>query len=390
MEKIVLCYTYSAKNAGDMAITLGALDLLTKTGNRITTISRYSVNDKQYWESYKYLKNRYPQIEQLPSPFELNRETSGIDVLKQYLNGLLRIAGLKRNLKFKSTIQGFNKVYFNGGNLLRCSSVTDFIRLVALLYPLRLAIRSKIPVIILPQSTTRINWLGRMLLKPVLTVAKRVYCREELTYKVLLKYFPKAPIILNTDLAFFINHGFTNNYSTTKTIAITARSQTIGDIKELPANKKEIIVNHLVAVTKELLKHGYQIHFVIQTKKDRNITKLLFEAFSENKNVNLIEIYDPIELIKFYSNCDLLIGMRLHSIILALTSGTPCIGYFKKSWGLKNPGIIKAYNQECVFVEDEDNLLITLVNSNRNDDLLKKAEMISHKIHQFQNNLIID
>ena len=47
---------------------------------------------------------------------------------------------------------------------------------------------------------------------------------------------------------------------------------------------------------------------------------------------------------------DLLVGMRLHSLILALSKGIPCAGYFEKSWGLKNPGLLSMFGLPICFI----------------------------------------
>lgn len=390
-NKALLIYSYSAKNAGDLAITLGALDLLSYNKNEISTISRYSANDEQYKASSAYVKKRYQDLKIYPSPFELNRNTSKVGVLKQYLIGFLKILGVKTNTEFKKLIQGFDKVYFNGGNLLRCNSVTDFIRLVALIYPLKFAIKSNIPVVILPQSTAKINFWGRKLLKPVLNAAEKVYCREELTYKIFKQYFPKAPLQLNTDMAFYINHGVSKTQQESKKIAITTRSQTIGDINELSASKKQQIKQALHDVTNNLLDLGHQVVFVVQTKKDMAFTHEIFSDFNnQNNKVEFFENYDPIELIKFYSTCDLLIGMRLHSIILALASGTPCVGYFDRSWGLKNPGILKAYNQKFTYLDEEKKLYAIINKLIAEDKIHDDTTNILKTIKHFQNKFNVD
>ena len=392
MKKILLIYSYSAKNAGDLAITLGALDLLSDNKNEIITISRYSENDEQYHESATYLKKRYSDLKIFPSPFELNRNTSKLNLLKQYLNGFLKILGLKNNTEFKKLVKGFDKVYFNGGNLLRCGSITDFIRLVALIYPLKVAIKANIPVVILPQSTAKINFWGRKLLKPVLNDSEKVYCREELTFETFKKSFPQAPLYLNTDLAFFISHRIKKETESAKKIAITTRSQTIGDIDELPANKKQLIKRTLQGITHKLLEKGYQVVFVVQTKKDRTFTHEIFSDFKkQDTKVEFFENYNPIELIKFYSTCDLLLGMRLHSIILALTAGTPCIGYFEENWGLKNPGIIEAFNQDFIYTDDNHELkLLSLIQNKLKQGFNSEELHLKNKIQYYQKEIILE
>ena len=390
MKKIGLVYAYSGKNAGDLAITLGALDLLSSTGSKITTISRYSSHDKQFTESAEYIKKRYPNVEILSSPFELNRDCSKINLLRQYVVGLFKILGIINNQHLKNTILGFDKLYFNGGNLLRCESVADFIRLVALVYPIKVALKSNIPVVVLPQSTAKINWFGQMLLKPILNSVERVFCREEMSYLALKNYFPKAPLSLNTDLAFCINYPTLKISSNIKRIAITTRSQTIGDLKDLPESSKRKIEHQLKILTDQLLKDGYLVSFVVQTEKDLAFTKNIYNLFENNTNVSLYENYDPLDLIQFYSTCNLLVGMRLHSIILALSAGTPCVGYFDKSWGLKNPGILKSFDQGYVFIEDDDRALLSLIDAKLGQCPSANKENVFLKIQKFRDELILD
>ncbi len=385
MSRSLLIYSYAAKNAGDLAITLGALDVLSKTNYDVTTISRYSANDEQFKASSKYFKHRYPEVEILPSPYGLDRETSKFGLLKQYLVGFLKILGIKDNLEFKKIIRDSDIIYFNGGNLLRCDSITDFIRLVALIYPLKIALKAKIPIVILPQSTVSINYWGRKVLKPILNLCENAYCREELSFKILKKYFPQAPIRLNTDMAFYINHGILKSQTKTNRIAITTRSQTLGDLNELPFEKKEHIENQLKQVVSKLIRKGYHISFVVQTKKDLDFTKSIFNFFAKkNSNVSFFENYDPLELLKFYSSCDVLIGMRLHSIILALAVGTSCIGYFEKSWGLKNQGVMEAFNQNFSYIGESSEKLSLIIEKQLKNNVRTNEKNIKDLIKQHQ------
>jgi len=380
--KYLLIYSYSAKNAGDLAITLGALDLLSKINGELITVSRYSANDIQFQNSSVYLKNRYPDIEIFPAPFELNRGASRIGLYKQYFAGFLKLFGLKKDEEFKALIKSCDVVYCNGGNLMRCESITDFIRLNALIYPLKVACKANVPIIILPQSTSEINLMGRVLLKSILNKAKMIYCREGLTFHMFKKYFPKSSLCLNTDLAFFIEHQFVKKKNNIRKIAITTRSHKIGDIGDFSESKKLRIKNQLIKISLELLRRGFHVCYVVQSQNDLMFTRDIYDFFAENGyNVSFFENYDPVKLIEFYSTCDLLLGMRLHSIILALNAGTPCIGFFDESWGLKNPGILKTFDLPYYFIEDEIDVkkfiedlegVFSLENQNNN----KRAKLI--------------
>lgn len=345
--KALLVYSYSSKNAGDMAITLGALDLLKSRYKHIKMISRYSEFDQNFNESKEEILKRNPNIQLIGSPFELDRSKGNLGVYKNYLTGLGRL--LFGNSFFVQAITDVDMVFFNGGNLLRCNSFSDFARLVALMKPLKVAQKLKKPVIILPHSTAETNLLGKIILKGVLNKSHKIYVREPKSFKKFKSMYPKANFVLTTDLAFAINEKINNKRE--KIIALTTRSQTMGDLNSLSADKKGLIMDQLKDCIEYCLKNGYKVLLVSQTKKDIHFTKLIEKNF-KNSNVEHIINLNTIELIKIYSKCSLIIGMRLHSIILALSTGTPAIGFFSKEWGLKNPGLMNAYNQKYCFLED--------------------------------------
>ena len=179
--KSLLIYSYSAKNAGDMAITVGALDHLTKIYKKCYSISRYSSKQENYKDSSKYLLERYSNLEMHPSPFHLDRTAGSINILKDYFIGFLKICFFSNSI-FSKQIEDVDHVYFNGGNLLRCNSISDLIRLFALLSPLKISIKKNKKIIILPHSTAETNLIGRFLMRKVLDKVNVIYAREELSY----------------------------------------------------------------------------------------------------------------------------------------------------------------------------------------------------------------
>ncbi|MDR1326172.1 MAG: polysaccharide pyruvyl transferase family protein [Treponema sp.] len=389
MKKILLYYAFSGKkNAGDLAMTLGAIDLLLRKEIELTVVSRHA-NDSYFRESSAYLKKLYPLIKVLPCPFEFDRNASRLTIVMRYFSGLLKLMGIMPEPVLRKQIKYFDAVYFNGGNSLHCTTVTDFIRMTALLYPLRLAKKAKVPFVILPQSTTEFNWLGRRTIKPVLNAAEKVYCREALSYDVFKQYFPKSSIFLNTDLVFFMRPVAYTQRIITRKVAVTIRASTIGDYYDLPDIKIKQIEAVLLAITGMLLKNNYKIIFVVQTEKDTLSTKRVQEYFSDTENVLFYESNDPLALRNFYRTCDLLIGMRLHSILLALSAGTSCIGYFDKTWGLKGPGILSDYKQDYVFIGEEEKLL-ELVKKNLDRRLDNNEKDIFLKIEKYTSEMFFE
>ena len=93
-------------------------------------------------------------------------------------------------------------------------------------------------VIILPHSTSKTNILGKFVIRYFLKGVNILYAREELSYNFFRKLLPNINVKLNTDIAFAINNGIEEKRE--NMVAITTRSQTVGDIGELSVEKNNI------------------------------------------------------------------------------------------------------------------------------------------------------
>lgn len=353
MKQVLLVYGYGLKNAGDMAITLGAVSVLKNKGYKINLISRFDESHPEYERSRDFLKKYFADINIYPSPFRLNRSASYTKLARDHLSGGLTALGLKKNNIVVELLKETDLVVFNGGNLFRSESFTDFSRLVALMYPLRQAHKKGIPFIIFPQSASNINFWGKELLKSPLEAAEKIWCREDISKDYLKKTFQISDVDSSLDLAFHLNGTNSVEPERKNKIAITVRSHTVGDLGSFDEEKKDKITDVII---RSLIpyKEAYEFTFVIQTKKDIEITRRLAKKTREHlENVTVHEEYDPIKLIRFYRGCNVLLGMRLHSIILALSSGTPCVGFFDREWGFKNPGIMEQFELSYKYLNEE-------------------------------------
>jgi polysaccharide pyruvyl transferase WcaK-like protein len=366
IKRVSLIYGYGLKNAGDMAINIGAIDLLLGLGYEVKLFSRFNKGNIEFKKSKDYLEALYPNIEIFDSPFILKREEKFLKQLFFYIKGLFSIIGIPKPKFFIEKLIDSDLVIFNGGNLFRSESIADYLRLLALMYPLKIARKHKKSYIIFPQSASKINLLGKLLLYKNLKNAIRVWTREDISYNYLNTLFKNINLRKGFDLAFFIR-SHENVYKEFKSkykrlieqknkikIAITLRTHTVGDLMEFnPARIKEILQKFERAIDYFLRKESYEIYLFCQTKKDKKITNKLYTKFSLNKNIYYIEEYDPLIIKYFYGKCNLLIGMRLHSIILALSENTPAIGYFDKQWGYKNPGMMNKFKLPYKYIEDD-------------------------------------
>jgi len=365
-KNIFLAYGYSQKNAGDIAICIGALDILIFDFKyNVTLLSRYHKRSLEYEESKEYFLKRYgDDIKILPSPFYLEREATIIRQFYNYIKSAFNYIFSSRNNYLIKSVKQCDYVIFNGGNLLRCSSMQDYIRLIALDFPLKFARKYNKRYIIFPHSSAEINKIGEKIIFNMLVNAEKVFLRENLSYSSLKSRFKLNNLSKSIDLAYFINKDniIKQNFNF-KTIAFTFRALTVGDLLEMDQNQKNMIHDKIALIINEF-NSTCGLTFVIQSLKDKEFTLKLKNIFEKTYNIKIdvFESYDPLELIKFYNNIDVLIGMRLHSIILATSVGTPCYGLFFDEWGLKNPGTLETFELPYCIIDKGDSIDIDRIN----------------------------
>ena len=358
MKKALVYYLYGNRNAGDMAICMGTVAFLRKQGYETTMVSRFSAAEDEYHKSKKYLADYYPYVKVCPGPFSFDRSFSNIKKLTSYIKSMLKVAGIIPDRETKRLIKENDIVFFNGGNLLRGNSITDYLRLVALFYPIKIAYDMGKTIYCLPQSTAKISNFGEKMLNKYLRYFNVVYVRENISFKELTIRFPKTLFVKSTDMAFFCENtekaiqkyqklGIAEDK---ETIAVVVRNTGIGDIGELNADKQNKLTNKLLSFVKTHIEYHFLI--VIQTKKDREFSKRIYEKIKKIAPAHIVENHDPLVLREIYKHVRVLFTMRLHAAILSLSASTPVIGLFSEEWGLKNPGIMRDYNMPFVMIED--------------------------------------
>lgn len=357
MKKALVYYLYGNRNAGDMAICMGAVELLKKQGYEITMVSRFSEAEEEYQRSKEYLAEYYPDVKVYPGPFSFERNFSAVKKMAAYTGSMMKVAGIVPDKQTRQLVEEADVVFFNGGNLLRGASTADYLRLVALFYPIKIAHDMGKPVFCLPQSTAKISDRGETMLGKYLRYFETVFVRENISFEELKKRFPDIPFVRSTDLAFLCEDTQTasKKYDDLglkldgKTAAIVVRNTGIGDIGELVSDKQKKLMDQLLAFIGEHRDFHYLI--VVQTEKDREFSKQVLGAVKGITNVDMVENHDPLVLREIYKHMDFLITMRLHAGILSLSAQTPVIGLFSEEWGLKNPGMMTDYEMPYVMIE---------------------------------------
>src|SRR5690606_8435513 len=139
-KQAVFAYSFSDRNAGDFSLNIAAIDILTKNGYFVTIISRFESHTYEYKSTSEYFENLYAdKVKMIISPFRLDRSAGILTKLLIYFQSLLVSFSLSKNEAIENEIKEADVVVLCGGNILRCGSFVDYMRLQALYYPLALA-----------------------------------------------------------------------------------------------------------------------------------------------------------------------------------------------------------------------------------------------------------
>lgn len=370
LKKALVFYLYGNRNAGDMAICIGAIELLKSKGYSVSMVSRFSESEDEYFKSKQYVQEYYPDVEIFPGPFSFERHFSRTKKIISYCKSYMKVLGFIKDNQTRQLIKEADVVFFNGGNLLRGATLSDYLRLIGLFYPIKIAKKMNKSLYCLPQSTAQISSIGKQLLKKYLNLFDKVYVREKNSYLKLKNLFEDVPFELTTDLAFFSEN--TNlaskklsdleyNFDTGKNVAIIFRNSGIGDIGELDKETAQKLNNIVESFIYEHLEYNYFL--IIQTEKDRDISDVFMKKLNDNVKIEKIELHDPLLLREVYKKMSFTISMRLHAAILSLSALTPVYGVFSEKWGLKNSGIMDSYNMPYYLVESSNVLSIDIENT---------------------------
>lgn len=398
-----LAYSFSDKNAGDFALTLAAINLLITNSFDVIILSRFTKKTKEFAETKEYYHKRYgSKVKMIEAPFTLKRDANALLSLINYIKAFFVFIGIGKDAYVRQAIKDSDVVIIGGGNLLRGNTFADYIRLYALYYPVKLAGKNKKQHIILPQSSGKISFSGKFILSKLIRRSKMVFMREKHSYKKLKSMFPEANITDTFDLAFFLQKKefYMPPKAAKKKIVLNCRADGIGGIRELSARKKGKVEEEFLKIINQF-KHEAEFTFVVQgTKLDREFTdSLKNKVLSEiNLDISIIENHDPLQLIDLYEQFDLIIGMRLHAIILAVCGGTPGYGLFFEEWGLKNPGIFDSLDLPYTMLDGDKqlnnadfNIISALLSSNKSvfhKKIKEKNEIKSKKFNKLFDSLI--
>ncbi|PEJ59487.1 polysaccharide pyruvyl transferase [Bacillus sp. AFS002410] len=172
-----------------------------------------------------------------------------------------------------------------------------------------------------------------------------IVARETQSYNAMKKYFGEEKVVLTPDIVLSLNES-----SDMKREGILTCFR----------NDKEKVINHS---HKEMLLESLKKHFGKVTVSDTSVPK---KIYPNQRKEELSQIWDS------FRSSELVITDRLHGMIFAVITNTPCI-VFKNS----------NHKIECTFLDwlqNKDNVQFLKVNEIEDkNEIIKRAELLIHK-----------
>jgi len=389
LDSLTLAYAYGCRNAGDFAINEGSLALLERTVPEVdvTAISRFASTSPEY----ERMDDRLDSLDDEAlvggpityDPKSQSRPAQLAALARDALQYGVDVAGVADDRSLHSAlydeITDADALLFNGGNAIHYSpSQGSLPYLLAILYPLQVARRNDIPYGILPQTTFALEGLPKRLVRPLLDDAEFVMTRDAVTFDYLSGFGLPTQLINGVDTAFLNGTPAATDGSPGERsrIAAVPRFSTLGDTGELDeagVRMEDTFLTYL----ERLVEAGHEVTLTIQTEID--------EAWAERHRDRLDEVsvgyyasYDPDELRAHYAEMDLLVTMRLHAAIFALSVGTPTIGVYRPEWGPKMDGTFRTLDISAYAVPWHEATVDRLTSVT--DDALDDVEGLSEHV----------
>ncbi|MFX0135990.1 MAG: polysaccharide pyruvyl transferase family protein [Candidatus Hodarchaeota archaeon] len=373
--RIVITHVLPDDNPGGSAIAMGMIKTLKAkfADCRVSLVSYYS-NKKRLPLIHRHLLKEFPDLEILKTPI-INRieAYSGTHLFAKYIRGFLWVWGMiLATIKLflpswmlnSTTIKKFKEadiILSRGTQIFYDRSkfpVRKTLALYWISYPILLAKKLKKPYIIYGQSFGPLRRkISQKIVKFVLNRTNLVLVRERLSMDFLISLgIPKHKIKVIPDAAFSLPCPDVNtiknmcekfNLPIKNFLAVTVRAW------EETCDTDVFLENIADVIDRALDNNFVNICAIVnQVRKgpasagdDTDVSYRLLKYVKNKEKVRIIdEDFSPLKLLSLYGGAKVLTGTRLHSVILALISGTPSIAISYA--GPKTYGIMEMLGME--------------------------------------------
>lgn len=329
--KLVISGNYGAHNIGDELILEGILTAV----RRIKPAADIVVLSEKPHET----KNKYE-----------------VNCLKKFPAGIRSFFTRLLNGDFKKTSRAVKECDFfllGGGGLFDGKSLKGMIIWAV---QAAFAYHYKKPVILYAQSVSSTDSkLKKWIIKKIFGKASFIAVRDEDSKEFLKNIIKGKQIYVMPDMIFRIENSEKRNLEQNKILICPKKIEWM----------KEELKNTLAEFANKLIQENKKVEFLVFAKEDR---KYLEEIADKITQRDKIEIHGFLEnknrIFEIFKEADFALGIRLHSILTAVSNNTPFIGI---NYNPKVKNTLKSMNLEEYLIEPED------VDSEKLIELFKKS-----------------
>jgi len=384
-KHLLVTYSWSVNNIGDMGITPGLLNMVTREKPElpVTVMSWLPESDPGYVKTKTFLEGYKANCKVLPMPFvtadagglekgaawqafearwsasKLNSFRQGTlttfeseaivnDILGQYSMELIEELRVK-NPAAIAAFENAGFVYYNSGTTLnygRLGVKNVWAYTLPLAMSLIIARRLGIPYGIGSQSFDALEWPMDLLYKKLFADAKFVYCRDTdslnyLSQRGLLNKFsgyrPDTTFYFNIfDESWADEFMAKNNLQTEKFMCVLLR---ISDVKPLfndptggtvsEERKLEQMRKMKILIEEWIDRTGCKVLICHETSHTLKVARhYLYDILSEKAKTSCVymnSFWNSEQAFSIFKRARIITSMEIHSIIMAINVGTPVI-----------------------------------------------------------------
>ena len=353
MKKVLLVGSHSCSNRGDMAILRGLVSELKKSDLELTILSReYESSDLLYNDHDLAPDILQGEVRSFRHKLSVRVETLLVFLLFLISKSIAKLFLSPRQKRFIKMLRKHDFVIQVGGSFL-----VDHYGISQFEYIL-LAKLAKKRIYLAGHSYGPFRtFRSKLVAKKLLPLVERNFYRE-VKSKELLESLGIKNIHRGADTAWLINDS-KKIFKPTKVIGMTLRdlypfNKDLGVSQEEFEDKAAMFIDSMNRKGYKVVIYSTCTGFGGYWKDDR-IVGMRVKKLVENQE--MVDVFlndvDDIELGFLLKDCDLVIGTRLHSAIIAMTFGTPAFTIYYEH---KSLGIIQrvAESSKCIRIDELD------------------------------------
>lgn len=202
--------------------------------------------------------------------------------------------------------------------------------------------------------------------------------RDQKSYDIYVKHIKKTDnVYVTVDPVFFLPNYNIKKESTKKTIGVN-----LFNSKLIHASKEEydkLVNEYCILIEKLRLSLNVKVILFSTDLTDYETIYKVYNQLSNKKNIEVHEINGFNDLIELYGKLTILVGMRMHSMIIAITQHIPVVGI---SWQPKVDSFFNIINKkENVFdyneIYNSIDDIVDCCKDNLVNEVHKKNDLIS-------------